>query len=256
LAVRELIKRKRDVELIIVGYSDTRYLEELRDLVKDENLDEYIRFFDFKENVYPVINQADIVLVCSRNEPFGRLILEAMLLGKSVVGTNSGGTPELIEEGFNGLLYEAGDYSQLTDRIEYLIENRDKIKEFGENGYKFVKEHFTKEEYGGRVYKILMDIKNTENPSLTSYWQFVTRNTLYTLLNLEAALKDKEIQISHLERAVTNIETTLNRIYDSHGWKALKFYYQVRNRIFLVGSNRSKFAMKILKVFSFLDKGK
>ena len=249
LAVRELIKRKKDVELIIVGYSSSSYLEELKYLVEDENLKEYIRFIDFKENVYPIINQADIVLVCSRNEAFGRVTVEAMLLRKPVVGTNSGGTLELIKEGFNGLLYEPGNYNQLADRIEYLIENEEKIKEFEENGYKFVKEHFTKEEYGGRVYKLLMSIKNDRNPASSSYWQFVTRNTLHTLSNLEATIKDKEIHTSYLEALVSekygeigNLKETINLIYNSHGWKALLTYYRLRDKILPINAIRRLFA--------------
>ena len=102
LATKELIQRKKNVELLILGYSVPWYVSKLRDLVKDEGLERYVRFVDFKENVCPIIHQADIVLVCSKNEGFGRVVLEAMLLKKAVIGTKSGGIPELIEEGFNG----------------------------------------------------------------------------------------------------------------------------------------------------------
>ena len=92
-----------------------------------------------------MFNHADIILVCSRNEAFGRIILEAMLLRKPVIATNSGGTPELIKDGFNGLLYEVGNYHQLAEKIEYLIEHNHKMEELGEHGYAFAKKEFTKE---------------------------------------------------------------------------------------------------------------
>jgi len=167
LAVKELIQRKRNVELIVIGSSVSWYLNKLRDLVKDERLEGYVRFMDPRENVYPIINQADIVLVCSKNEAFGRVILEAMLLNKVVIGTKSGGILELIEEGFNGLLYKPGDYKQLAIRIEYLLESREKIKEFGEEGYKFAKGNFTREKCVGKVYELLQSVKNMPNPSCT-----------------------------------------------------------------------------------------
>lgn len=159
-AVKELIKRKKDVELIVMGPGEPVYIKELKEIVKDGPLKPRIKFVDFMENPYPVIRQADIVLVCSRAEAFGRAILESMLLKKPVIGTNSGGTPELIKEEYNGLLYEYGNFKQLADKIEYLIDNNEKIKELGENGYKFARENFTKENYGGKVYDLLQGLKN------------------------------------------------------------------------------------------------
>jgi glycosyltransferase involved in cell wall biosynthesis len=174
LAVKELIRRKRDVELIIMGPSIPSYLTELKRTVKDEALDEYVKFVDFKENPYPIVSQADIAVVCSRSEAFGLVTLEAMLLKKPVVGTNSGATPELIKEGFNGLLYESGHHDQLADKIEYLMQHNDKIEEFGENGYKLANASFTRAEYVGKVHEMLRDLRNKENPSTTPYSQFLT----------------------------------------------------------------------------------
>jgi FkbM family methyltransferase len=246
LAVRELVNRGRDIELIIVGYSDARYLRELKDVVKYENLDKFIRFIGFQENVYPLINKADIVLMCSSNEAYGRVTIEAMLLRKPVIGTNSGGTPELIRDGFNGLLYEAGNYSQLADRIEYLIENRKKIREFGENGYKFAKGHFNKQEYVGRFYKILMDVKNKKNPSITYYWHFVTKNMLLMLSSIKSSINDKDIRIANLELSLREKDLALNRLYNSTGWKILLNFYQLRNMFLPTNTRRRLIAQIIL----------
>jgi FkbM family methyltransferase len=290
LAVKELIQRKKDVELIIVGSHDPWYAKRLKEMVEDENLEAYVRFFDFKKNPYPIFKQADIALTCSKSEAFGRVIQESMLLKKPVIGTNSGGTPELIREGFNGLLYEAGDWEQLAEKIEFLIENKDKMKEFGENGYRYAKENFTREECGGRIYKLLKNIKNDRNPSSNSYWQFVSRNILHILSEVEreheteieglrAGLDKKESQILHLETAakekeselsglryclkdrdqsvaelealvkdkvgrIENLETslreteaTVNRIYNSYGWKLLLLSYRMMGKILAVNSH-------------------
>jgi glycosyltransferase involved in cell wall biosynthesis len=173
LAVNELIRQGKDVELIVVGYADQQYLKKLKNLVENEKLKDHVKFFDFKENIYPMLNHADIILVCSRNEAFGRTILEAMLLRKPVIATNSGGAPELIKGGFNGLLYEVGDYHQLAEKIKYLIEHNHRIEELGEHGYEFAKKEFTKEKYGGRIHEILMRIKNTKNPASLALAQFI-----------------------------------------------------------------------------------
>ncbi|WP_455368971.1 glycosyltransferase [[Eubacterium] cellulosolvens] len=169
LAVKELIRRKKTVELIIFGEAQQEYFERLNKIVEDENLTPSVRFLSFKENPYGMLSQADIILMCSRNEAFGRTTLEAMLLKKPVIGTNTGGTPELIKEKFNGLLYEPKNFGELAEKIEYFINNPEKIAEFGENGHKFAKNKFTKKEYGGRVYKLLNDLKDEKNPHSLLY---------------------------------------------------------------------------------------
>ena len=200
LAIKELIQRKRNVELIVIGYSVPWYLSKLRDLVKDESLEGYVRFIDFKENIYPLINQADIVLVCSKNEAFGRVILEAMLLKKVLIGTKSGGILELIEEEFNGLLYEPGDYKQLAIKIEYLLDHREKIREFGEKGYKFAKGNFTREKCVGEIYELLQSIKNMPNPSCTN------KSHGWKLLLLYYKMEDKILPVkSHRRNAVRKV---------------------------------------------------
>jgi glycosyltransferase involved in cell wall biosynthesis len=137
LAVKELVRRNKNVELIVMENNSTWYIESLKTIVHDENLSTYVTFLGFSENPYSVVNQADIVLVCLRYEVFGWTTLEAMLLKKPVIGTNSGGTVEIIREGFNGLVYQSGNYKQLADKVQYLIENEG--SENCENGYNFAK---------------------------------------------------------------------------------------------------------------------
>jgi FkbM family methyltransferase len=196
LAVKDLVDRKKDVELIIMGPASPSYLKELEQIVRDENLKGYVRFREFKENPYPVVNQADIVLLSSRREAFGRVTIEAMLLKKPVIGTNSGGTLELIREGHNGLLYEPGDYRQLADKIEYLIEHREKMREFGENGFEFAKTTFTKEKYGGEVHKRLTELRGVSNLSSSPFVSFVTKHLLDLQTTADAQIAQKEERLA------------------------------------------------------------
>lgn len=189
LAIRELLQRKKNIELIIMGIADMEYLIELRKIVEDGNLSEYIQFLDYKENPYDVVNQADIVLVCSRIEAFGLVTLEAMFMKKPVIGTNSGGTPEQIREGFNGLLYEPENYYQLANKIEYLIDHRREIKRLGKNGYTSIKKNLTKEKYGKKVYEQFKRLRNTKNLPSIPFNQFV----IY-LINITIQEENRELK--------------------------------------------------------------
>jgi len=66
--------------------------------------------------------------------------------------------------------------------------------------------------------------------------------------NLKEMIDQKAIQISHLESVGWEREATLNRIYNSHGWKTLSAYYKARNRLLPVGTRRRKFAVSIFKL--------
>ena len=70
-------------------------------------------------------NNIDIELVCSRNEAFGRVTLEAMLHGIPVVGSNVGGTLELIKNRETGMIYQYGDINDLANKIEVLIKEHE-----------------------------------------------------------------------------------------------------------------------------------
>ncbi len=221
LAIKELVKRKKDVELVILGTtSSSEYLKELKEIVRYENLEEFVRFLDFREDPYSVIDQTDIVLVCSRHEAMGRVTLESMLLKKAVIGANSGGTSELIKEGFDGLLYEPRNYKQLADKIEYLIDNKEKIKEFGENGYQSVRNNFTKEKYGEKVYKLLMDLKDSPNPLASSKFMIELITNLSSMKEskiseLNNLLRTKESQISELNSSLDTKESQISELNSS-----------------------------------------
>jgi glycosyltransferase involved in cell wall biosynthesis len=70
----------------------------------------------------------------------------------------SGGTTELIREGFNGLLYTPGNYKELAEKILHLHRHPDLAKKMGDNGQRWAAEYFTEERYGEEVLTILKQI--------------------------------------------------------------------------------------------------
>jgi len=145
-------------ELVIVGDGDPRYRDYLCDLVMENQLEEYVEFVGWVENPSCFMQSADVVLMCSRYEAFGRVTVEAMKAGKPVIGARSGGTTELIKDGFNGLLYTPGNYRELAEKIRYFYEYPDEAKRMGENGKRWALEQFTEERYGEEILTILQQI--------------------------------------------------------------------------------------------------
>jgi len=159
-ATLQLLRKGIESELIIVGDGDQQYRDYLHELVRRGKLETRVRLVGFKEDPFPFMQAADVVLMCSRHEAFGRVTVEALKLGKPVIGARSGGTTELLHDGFNGLLYSPGDYTDLAKKIEFLCKNPDLILQLGENGRRWATKRFTRNLYGENVLELLQQIEN------------------------------------------------------------------------------------------------
>lgn len=154
-AISEIVRRGIRAELFIIGSGSIIYHEFLRNLVIKYNLEKQVSFIGYVENAFPFIQDADVLLMCSRSEAFGRVTIEAMKAGKPVIAARSGANLELIREGFNGLLYTTMNYEELADKIQYLYEHPNEARQMGNNGLQWALERFNANSYGERVMGIL-----------------------------------------------------------------------------------------------------
>ena len=76
----------------------------LRELIREKGLEDYVTLLGMQSNPYPYIRQADLYVQPSRFEAFGLTILEAMVLGKPVLSTETDGGREIIHSGLTGKL--------------------------------------------------------------------------------------------------------------------------------------------------------
>lgn len=155
LALNEIIKRGyHNVTLSIAGSGDT---EPINDLISKLDLDTNVKLLGRVDNLVDIRKNIDLELVCSKCEAFGRVTIEAMMSMIPVIGSNTGGTTELIRDGYNGFLYKQGDYIDLADKIEFFLNNRDKIEYMGRNAYDFSKV-FTSELNAKKVYDVYKEV--------------------------------------------------------------------------------------------------
>jgi glycosyltransferase involved in cell wall biosynthesis len=123
-----------------------------------------IKFAGQLDDPFPPIRDADVLLMCSKCEAFGRVTVEAMLFGKPVIGARSCGTIELVSDGFNGYLYEPTDYEDLAEKIRYLYHNRDVAKKMGENGRLWANCEFNEERLRQELMGILEQVCPSKEP--------------------------------------------------------------------------------------------
>ena len=157
LAVGNLIRQGIQVKLRVVGDGDPEYLKQLKQAVVQNGIEEYVEFTGYVDNIVPIMNSADIILVCSQSEAFGRVTVEGMLCGKPIIGAQSGATPELLKDGFNGLLYAPGNHQDLAEKIKYLIDHSEEAKQMGANGFEWASKEFTIEKCASQVFDVLQE---------------------------------------------------------------------------------------------------
>ncbi|MDN5752401.1 MAG: glycosyltransferase family 4 protein [Nitrosospira sp.] len=161
-ALSEVVCRGVNAHLLIVGDGGKRFTAALRQQVKDHGLEQRVRFHGYAENPMPLIRAADLMLMCSHWEAFGRVTVEAMLAGKALIGTASGGTTELIQDGETGLLYKRGNPTELADKIQYLYENPHERARLGAAAQRWAENRFTQKRYAKEVRDLLSEVLMTE----------------------------------------------------------------------------------------------
>jgi len=113
-----------EIRLLVVGgvhRAGREYSRQLEETVRQLGLEGAVTFTGHRSDVADVIDALDVLVHASvRPEPFGRVILEGMLLGKPVIASAAGGVPEFVAEGRTGFLVPPGDAEALAARMRLL----------------------------------------------------------------------------------------------------------------------------------------
>ncbi len=112
------------------------------------------KFVGFQKNVPQWLTAADIVLVPSHVEPLGNATLEAMALGRPVIGTNIGGIPEMIDNEKTGLLVQPKKPDELAKALERLIRSSPERATFGDQARQKCEAQFSLETHIKNTLKI------------------------------------------------------------------------------------------------------
>jgi glycosyltransferase involved in cell wall biosynthesis len=145
-ALRDLIRTFPKIMLWIVGkepeQSTERYAEQLYQYVEQMNLEHHVRFWGFQKDIPNILAQLDILLLPSLQEPFGKIVVEAMAMGKPVIASKVGGVPEIVVDGKTGILVPPRDPEAIQRALEHLIHKKETRIQMGLEGQKRVKRFF------------------------------------------------------------------------------------------------------------------
>ena len=169
-AMKMAIERFPDARAVIVGgahRSGRGYSDGLRKYVEENGLADNVVFTGARDDVPDVMNAMDVVCHTSvRGEPFGRVIIEGMSVGKPVVATRAGGVPEFVRDGSDGLLVEPGDSAELAGVLMKLFGDADERHRLGTHALEAVKRFRVSHhvEQMMEIYERVIDRANSAKP--------------------------------------------------------------------------------------------
>lgn len=144
LALERILSARKDVILLIAG-NQGECIENLLRYAEDKKFAEHIVFTGWlsRDEIKKAYLISDVVLSLSLYlDALPKVNIEAMAAKKPVIGTCFGGTPEIIEDNKTGFIVNPLKIDKVAEKILYLLNNHGISMQFGNEGYKRVREKF------------------------------------------------------------------------------------------------------------------
>jgi len=164
-AARRVLAEAPAAYFLIVGedlfHDHPDYGPELHALAQRLGLGGRLIFTGYRSDVAEVLAAADVLVMPSLGEPFGRTLLEAMSLAKPVIATAWGGPLEIVANGRTGFLVPPANAGALAKALVALARDPARARSFGQQGRLRVERYFTAVEHCRRIEELYDEIWST-----------------------------------------------------------------------------------------------
>jgi glycosyltransferase involved in cell wall biosynthesis len=139
-AIRRLREAGRDFQFVVVGGGAP--VENYAGMARQHGVEGQVTFTGHREDVPEILRALDVLCIPSiKHEGVPQIGLQALACGTSVVGSDCGGIPEIIQEGKTGRIAHAGDSVALAERLAEAIDHSDDTKRMIQAGRAMVEQH-------------------------------------------------------------------------------------------------------------------
>lgn len=164
-AVRRSRAEAPNMHLAIVGrvvfQHEAGYLDELLKAVREWGLDDRVHLYGEVRDVPGVLHSSDLMVLNSRDEPFGLVVVESMAAGTPVLATCVGGIPEIIQDCENGWLVEPGDSGELAARlVELSQKKRSELHRVAERAQHITCPQFSLDRYKNELESLYVNLES------------------------------------------------------------------------------------------------
>lgn len=149
----QIIYKHPDVEFIIAGDGE---VDKFRKLCEKKQINKNVNILGWTagDKKIELLNEATVYLLPSYNEGMPISILEAMSYRLPIVSSNIGGIPQLVTDGEEGYLFNAGDVSELVRILDKILSDSKLREHLGTNSFNKVSEKFNLEKNISMLYEI------------------------------------------------------------------------------------------------------
>jgi glycosyltransferase involved in cell wall biosynthesis len=141
-AAREIIRRRPRAYIVFVGHAEPEYQQQLWEQAVSSGVEDRLRFTGNRDDVPRLMQAMDVVTLPSLTEACPMVVIEAMAMGKAVVGTRVGGTAELIEDQTTGLLVSRTP-QEVGEALCAMLENPARREAMGLAGRERARRYFS-----------------------------------------------------------------------------------------------------------------
>lgn len=153
-----------EYELSVYGsIQESEYFQEVKDFISKHNAEDRIVYKGMTSDAIGVMQRMDILGICSSQEAFGRVTVEGQIAGCLVIGANSGGTKELIDDGVTGYKYVNHDINNLAKVIWNAVQDKEKSNKIAVTGQINAIEKFSAKKNAEGVMKIYDEVLDKLN---------------------------------------------------------------------------------------------
>lgn len=159
-AVKIVEEKIPNIKLLLIGEGIEDFKVYLKGVVSELNLTDKVIFTGLRDDIAQILPHCKVLLVPSWEEPFGRATIEAMAAGISVIGVNTGGTKEIIEDGITGYLVSPQNPPEIAEKMIQLHDHPELARRIGNNGKRIAKEKFAPRPYARSVEESILQVIN------------------------------------------------------------------------------------------------
>lgn len=118
-SISKLYKKYPKIRIYIIGDGEDR--NKIENLVDELKLNEYVNFLGFRTDIFNLIKSMNFIVLPSRWEGFPLTPIEVFSMKKTIIVSDIPNNTEIVEDGYNGLVFKSEDVGDLSKKIEELI---------------------------------------------------------------------------------------------------------------------------------------
>ncbi len=150
------MKDRSNVKILIVG--EGRDKELIEQHAASLNLSDHLIMVGYQEDTSLYYQMMDTFCLVSQYEGFGLVAAEAMLNELPVIATAVGGLKSVVENETSGFLVPVNDPQAIAEKLEILMNDPIKRKQFGQKGYERAMKEYSAKVYVGKIDKMYQEL--------------------------------------------------------------------------------------------------